>query len=168
MSTAVVHTRHPGVMRHGRLTGPKGGEGMEDSNSLTTLLTKVRQIGPHLREHAGTAEGERKLAEPAFRAMQEADLFLMWRPRAYGGLEVAPTTGFRVVEEVARFDGAAAWNLQISMGGDMFLAWLPQAGAEEILSNPQTTIAVGWFRPPRAVSLRHVTGPETQLLGLAR
>jgi alkylation response protein AidB-like acyl-CoA dehydrogenase len=79
--------------------------------------------------------------------MQEAGLFRMWRPRAYGGLEVEPTTAFRVVEEIARFDSVAAWNLQISMGGDIFLTWLPEAGAAEILSHPHVTIA-GSLNPP--------------------
>ena len=74
----------------------------------------MAQFGRIKCAHAGTAESKQKLAEPAFRAMQEADLFLMWRPHAYGGLEVEPTTAFRVVEEVARLNGAAAWNLWVT------------------------------------------------------
>ena len=120
---------------------------MERNEVYSDLLTTVREIGPRLRAQAGTAEAERRLAAPAFGAMRDAGLFLLCRPRAYGGLEAEPETAFRVVEEVARFDSAAAWNLQISLGGDLFLAWLPQAGTAEILRNAQATIA-GAFNPP--------------------
>src|SRR5262245_9970970 len=120
---------------------------MEHNEACTDLLTTVREIGPHLRGQAGTAEVERRIAAPAFCAIAIAGLVALCRPRAYGGLEVEPETAFRVVEEVARFDSAAAWNLQISLGGDLFLAWLPQAGAAEILRDVQVTIA-GAFNPP--------------------
>jgi alkylation response protein AidB-like acyl-CoA dehydrogenase len=47
--------------------------------------------------------------------MKEAGIYRMWIPRAYGGLEVDPMTALRVLEEAARIDSAAAWNLAISL-----------------------------------------------------
>ena len=120
---------------------------MERQTTLTDLLTKVREIGPGIREYSHTTEAERRLSGPAYRAMRDAGLYRMWRPREYGGLEVDPKTGFRVSEEVARFDSAAGWNLQLSIAVDTFLAWIPNAGVEEILRDERVTLA-GAFNPP--------------------
>lgn len=39
------------------------------------------------------------------------------------------------MEAVTRHDSAAGWNLQISLAVDWLLAWLPNAGAAEILGD---------------------------------
>ena len=39
-----------------------------------------------------------------------------------------------MVEEVARVDSAAGWNLQLSVAAHFLLAWLPEEGAAEILA----------------------------------
>ncbi len=81
--------------------------------------------------------------------MLQAGLYSMARPKAFGGLELDPITMFRVVEEVARQDSAAAWNFSMSVSCHLFLAWLPDEGAAEILhSHPQTLFA-GSFTPGR-------------------
>jgi alkylation response protein AidB-like acyl-CoA dehydrogenase len=85
-------------------------------------------------------------------AMLQAGLYNMARPKAFGGLEVDPLTMFRVVEEVARHDGAAGWNLQLALGAHSFLAWLPDEGAAEIMHSHPDTIIAGSFTPgPRAI-----------------
>ena len=86
-----------------------------------------------IREHAAEAEEKRRLSRPVVEAMLQAGLYSMSRPKAFGGLEVDPLTMFRVVEEVARHDSAAGWNLQLSVAANCFLAWLPDEGAAEIM-----------------------------------
>jgi len=44
----------------------------------------------------------------------------LWRPKSFGGFEIDPVAGFRVIEEVSRIDSAAGWNLQIAVAHDMF------------------------------------------------
>jgi indole-3-acetate monooxygenase len=53
-------------------------------------------------------------------AMRACGLHRLWRPRAFGGLEVDPMTAFQVLEAVARIDSAAGWNLQLSSAVDAF------------------------------------------------
>lgn len=118
--------------------------------SINSLLEKVQQIGPIIREYAAEAEQQRRLSRPVVDAMLEAGLYGMSRPQAFGGLEVDPVTMFRVVEEIARYDSAAAWNLQISVGANSILAWLPDDGAAEILNTHPSTIIHGTFSPGRA------------------
>src|SRR5215471_13370100 len=113
-----------------------------------SLLEIVRQIEPVIRAHADEAERERKLPDAVAEAMHDCGLYRLWRPKAFGGLEVDPMTAFRVFEEVARIDSAAGWNLQLSCGADAFGAYLPDRGAREIMG-PLDTILAGSFFPPR-------------------
>jgi indole-3-acetate monooxygenase len=117
----------------------------------TSLLEIVRQIEPLIRAHAGEAERERRLSDPVAEAMRAHGLYRLWRPKAFGGLEVDPMTAFRVFEEVARIDSAAAWNLQLSCGADAFGAYFPDQGAQEIFSPPEAILAGGFFPPRKAI-----------------
>ena len=112
-----------------------------------SLFDRAREVAPLIREHAVEAEQRRQLAAAVVDAMLDAGLYDMSRPRGFGGLEADPVTMFRVVEEVARHDSAAAWNLQISVGAIPLLAWLPDEGAAEILSGRPSTILGGSFTP---------------------
>lgn len=120
---------------------------METRSTIRRLLDNVREIAPIIREHAAEAERERRLSRPVVEAMLEVDLYSMSRPKALGGLELGPITIFRVVEEVARHDSAAAWNLQLSVAVDWNLAWLPDEGAAEILDSHPDVILGGSFTP---------------------
>jgi alkylation response protein AidB-like acyl-CoA dehydrogenase len=121
----------------------------KDSATGEKLLEGVRQISPLIREHAAQAERERRLSRPVVEAMLEAGLYSMSRPTAFGGLETDPITLFRVVEEVARHDSAAAWNLQLSLAANCCLAWLPDEGAAEVMASHPSTIIATSFTPGR-------------------
>jgi alkylation response protein AidB-like acyl-CoA dehydrogenase len=113
-----------------------------------SLIEAVRQIEPLIRAHADEAERERQLSDPVADAFRAQGLYRLWRPKAFGGLEVDPMTAFRVFEEVARIDSAAGWNLQLSCGADAFGAYFPDQGAQEIFGPPDAILA-GSFSPPR-------------------
>jgi indole-3-acetate monooxygenase len=117
-----------------------------------TLLHRVQEIAPIIRQHAAEAEEKRRLSRPVVDAMLKAGLYRMSRPKTYGGLELDPITMFRVVEDVARHDGAAGWNLQLSVAANCFLAWLPDEGAAEIMnSHPDTIIAASFTLGRQAI-----------------
>ncbi|MBP1149672.1 MULTISPECIES: acyl-CoA dehydrogenase family protein [unclassified Methylocaldum] len=115
--------------------------------TVDSLLKTVREIEPIIRQYAQAAERERKLAIPVAKAMQEAGLYRLWRPKAFGGLEVEPISAFRVIEEVSRIDSAAGWNLQIAVAHDMFAPWFGDQAAQEIFGFE--AIPVGSFNPAR-------------------
>src|SRR5262249_9133697 len=97
------------------------------------------------------SERERRLSQQTVDAMQNAGLYRMCKPRALGGLEADPVTALRVMEEVSRVHTAAGWNLQISVAGFSFAAWLPEQGAEELLQNRDARIAGAFAPPGRAI-----------------
>ncbi len=109
------------------------------------LLESVARIEPILREHAAEAESRRRLSDAAAAAMQEAGLYRMWIPRAYGGLEVDPMTAHRVFEEVARIDSAAGWNLALPTANTLFPAFLDEQACAEIYGEASGIIAGAFF-----------------------
>ena len=122
---------------------------MATNVTADSLLDRVKKLAPIIREHAAEAEEQRRLSRPVVDAMHQAGLYSMAHPKAFGGLEVDPLTMFRVVEEVARYDSAAGWNLQLAVAASCFLAWLPDEGAAEIMHSPPQTIFAGSFTPGR-------------------
>jgi alkylation response protein AidB-like acyl-CoA dehydrogenase len=59
-----------------------------------------------------------------------------------------PVSVMRVVEEVARLDSAAGWNLQLSTGIVPFFAWFPDDGVAEVWSETTDVIFGGTLFPP--------------------
>jgi alkylation response protein AidB-like acyl-CoA dehydrogenase len=74
----------------------------------------------------------------------------MARPKAFGGPDVDPVTMFRVVEEVARHDSAAAWTVAVSLMGNVFLSFYPDEGAEEVFRSPGLVMSGAAHPPGRA------------------
>ncbi len=115
----------------------------------SALLQKVQEIAPVLAEHAAEAERERHLSRPSFEAMRDAGLYRMWIPQDLGGYEVDPVTGMKVLEAVSAIDSAAGWNLQIGCAITILMAYLPEAGSNEVVESPYC--AGGFFPLGRAV-----------------
>jgi alkylation response protein AidB-like acyl-CoA dehydrogenase len=116
------------------------------------LLAVARRLAPLIREHATTAERERRLSLPVLDALKGAGLSRLLLPRALGGLEVDPVTYSRIVEEVSGFHSAAGWALQAANTGAWWSARLPREGSDEIyLDNPDAVMAATFHAPQRAV-----------------
>jgi alkylation response protein AidB-like acyl-CoA dehydrogenase len=119
------------------------------SNVTMHLLHEVDRIRPLIQAHATSAEEHRQLASAVYEAMDEAGLFAMLAPKAYGGLELHPVEAMRVWESIARIDSAAAWNLVMNQAVAAYAAWLPAEGAHELFRDGPTTVG-GALNPPAA------------------
>ena len=121
------------------------------TGAAESLLVRAREIGPILRENVEAGERDRSLAPASYQAMRAAGLFRLGKPSAYGGHDVDPVSLMRIVEEVARHDTAAGWNLQISAAVTMFFAWFEESGAREVLAaDPDATLSGTLFPPGKA------------------
>jgi indole-3-acetate monooxygenase len=87
---------------------------LSDQATFSSPVDVVRELHPLLKANTIEAERERRLPDTVADAMRQRGLYRMWRPKAFGGLELDPMTVFRIIEEISRFDSAAGWNLQLS------------------------------------------------------
>src|SRR5688572_16058072 len=121
----------------------------DPSSDVESLLERARRIAPIIREHAETSERERRVAKPVLDALASAGFNRLLAPRALGGLEVDPITCFRIVEEIARSDSAAAWVLQSGNVNAWWASRLPEQGVQEIYSKTPDVMVAAAFHPPQ-------------------
>jgi alkylation response protein AidB-like acyl-CoA dehydrogenase len=120
------------------------------------LIDAARRIAPLVRSCRNEGERERRLPPPVLTAMHEARLFRMYIPKALGGLEIDPITSMIVVEEIARADGAAAWNLMLGSTYGLWAAFLPAAcGQKAVPARSKAALSLmGDGRSPAAFAIR--------------
>ena len=76
-------------------------------------------------------------------------------PREWGGPELDPLTQLRVIETLARADGAAGWCAMINSDGGYFSAFIDQDAAREMYRDLDAPTAASLFSAGRA---RQVAG----------
>jgi indole-3-acetate monooxygenase len=114
------------------------------------LIEAAQRIAPLVRACRDEGERERRLPAQVLAAMHEARLFRMYIPKALGGLEIDPITSMLVVEEIARADAAAAWNLMLGATYGLWAAFLPEHSAREIYGAPDAVVAGALWPAGRA------------------
>lgn len=103
------------------------------------LFQAVERIIPLLEQYRDEGEHERRLPDAVVAAMQKENLFSLWLPREYGGLEQDFLTYITVVERLSSVDSAAGWTFANIATGAAQAAFLPEAGALEIYSGGSLT-----------------------------
>ncbi len=116
--------------------------------SVDELLSHIREIEPLIRSESATAEKERHLSTSVADALRELGCFRMFRPRERGGFGFDPVSGFRIIEELARIDSAAGWNVSLGNAAEPMGAWFSDATTSEVFGPADTTM-VGAFFPHR-------------------
>src|SRR6516164_6032298 len=114
--------------------------------TVADSIEAALRIAPLVRACRDEGERERRLPAQVLAAMHEARLFRMYIPKALDGLEIDPITSMIVVEEIARADAAAAWNLMLGATYGLWAAFLPEDAAREIYSASDAVVA-GALRP---------------------
>lgn len=117
-------------------------------SSADDLLGQIRDIEPLIRSESATAEKERRLSTSVADTLRALGCYRMFRPRERGGLGFDPVSAFRIVEELARIDSAAGWNVAVANGSEPFGAWFSDDTTAQIFGPADTTMA-GAFNPPR-------------------
>jgi alkylation response protein AidB-like acyl-CoA dehydrogenase len=72
----------------------------------------------------------------------------MYAPKSQGGLEVDPLTSIRVLEELARADGAVAWSVMNWVAGGLYGARLAEAAAREVFG-PDSSVVISASLAPK-------------------
>src|SRR5205085_2342149 len=93
---------HPRGERAARLMGTS----LPASGSA---LAAARALRPLIETNAAASEAAGHLTEAVVSGLHEARIFGIFVPRGLGGLELAPTQGLEVLEEIAYADGSTGW-----------------------------------------------------------
>jgi len=113
------------------------------------LFERVQDLAPLIREHAGAAERERRLAKPVHEALIAGGFQRMLAPTSLGGLELDPVSCASIVEDVASIDSAAAWALQAPNVNAWWASRLSDDGAEEFYGSDPSRMMAAAFHPPQ-------------------
>lgn len=118
------------------------------SNTQPAGLVKAAQaLAPRIRGCRDEIERERRLPAAVVAEMHAARLFHLLVPRQAGGLEVDPATACRAIEEIARADGSAGWNLMIGVEQGIFAAYLPRQSALTVWGENANAVTAGGGAP---------------------
>jgi alkylation response protein AidB-like acyl-CoA dehydrogenase len=106
------------------------------------LVDRVRSIGPIIASGVAHANAERELAPEVVQALAGAQLFSMTAPVRHGGLGADVQTLSTVIQEIAQYDGSAAWVVMITNGGNFYTSRFPTAAQDDVFgANPAARVA---------------------------
>lgn len=75
--------------------------------------------------------------------IEKENLWNIWVPKAYGGLELPLSEGLLKLKELARIDGSLGWTVTLCSGANYFIGNLPENAAREIFLHSGTSICMG-------------------------
>ena len=111
-----------------------------------SLVGRTAALIPMLRQAAGPAEKNRRVADETFDALSEAGVFSMTAPKSFGGQEADFQTQCDVLAEVARGCPSTSWVSTIFSAMSWLAGVFPDEAQQEIFDGGDPRIC-GAFSP---------------------
>jgi alkylation response protein AidB-like acyl-CoA dehydrogenase len=111
-----------------------------------TLDEQVAAVAGMARERSEHHDRDGRVAPEVAAALAAGELLRLYVPRALGGREADPLTGFEVVEAMASADPATGWVTFVLNGG-FAVCWLDPLVAKELLDAAPGQGMAGTFAP---------------------
>ncbi|MBZ9629506.1 acyl-CoA dehydrogenase [Salegentibacter sp. LM13S] len=73
----------------------------------------------------------------------EENLWNIWVPRNYGGLELSLTEGLEKLKKLTKIDGSLGWTVTLCSGANYFIGNLEPETAKEVFKKPHATVLGG-------------------------
>jgi len=73
----------------------------------------------------------------------QENLWNLWVPKDYGGLERSLIQGLKELRSLAQVDGSLGWTVTLCSGANFFVGNLQREVAQEIFSRPRGTVCFG-------------------------
>ena len=105
------------------------------------LIRAARELAPTIEAARADIERERQLPRALVEAIGNAGLFALWLPNAFGGPELNLVDYIRVIEELARADGSAAWCATVAACYSRIAGYLQPEIAREIFGSGRNVVA---------------------------
>lgn len=118
-----------------------------------TLIQRARDLVPQLRERAAQTRQLRRLPEQTQRELVDAQLYRIYLPRRYGGLELDYQLQVDVAAELGRGCGDAAWVWSILASHHWVHGMMDARAQDEVwASDPDALIASAFPTPSATVT----------------
>lgn len=127
------------------------------AEQTASLVERVHQIGPVLREHAIAADRNRLLPRESVEALESADVWRISALKRYGGHEGGASMLLEVARAVGYYDPAAAWCLVISNGSVMLANRFGDDLLDEVFADGPIK-AASIFAQPQGTATPHGDG----------
>ena len=139
--------------------GTPGESIMTDKFSIAEYHDRVASLAPALRERAGEAEKNRRLARQTVDELVAAGLFRVYQPGRFGGPELSMAEVLPLITRVARSCPATAWVLSIVQIHIWLVSLFPRQAQDDVFKDDADTLACGVLQP-RAAAKRVAGGYE--------
>lgn len=111
------------------------------------IMAIARGFTDEIRERSGEFEAQGFVSNDLAERIAKAGLYRLCNPRDFGGMEQSPIEYAAVTEELARFDGSAAWVVFIGITSAISVTSLPLHSAQRLLLDDPYGITAGVFAP---------------------
>ncbi len=120
---------------------------MQTTSFESHLVAEAQRRREALAAEAPGSEAARRVDPEIASDLAAQGHFTMLAPRELGGGEVSPRTFTQTLYELGRGDPALAWCVMTGSTTSLLTAWLPEAGAREVLGDDGRGILAGIFAP---------------------
>jgi alkylation response protein AidB-like acyl-CoA dehydrogenase len=103
---------------------------------LDSVLAKVRELGPTLRERAPEAERAGRHSDQTIADLDATGVFGIGSPAEFGGDELSVRQQLDVVAEVSKWDGSAGWTVWAGASTNWIPAGMGARVVEEVYGSP--------------------------------
>lgn len=111
-------------------------------NDAQSVLSRVRDLLPVLRERAQDTEDARVVPTESIDALAEAGHFRLMQPARFGGLEADPVSFYSAVRQIAAACGSTGWVASVLGVHPWHVGLFPLKAQEEVWgSDPGTRIS---------------------------
>ena len=105
---------------------------IKEKPNTAELLARAEEIGRLAEQEAKEAEQNARFSDQVPKAIKDADFHKLLRPKRYGGLQVDLRTYAEIVRTVSRYSVAAGWLTYFYSMHEVWVAYLPPEGRNEI------------------------------------
>jgi 3-hydroxy-9,10-secoandrosta-1,3,5(10)-triene-9,17-dione monooxygenase len=137
-------------------TDQPGGQPRGISAQCESLLEQARAVGPLLSEYADYADQNLQLADEVVEELINRQLFRLWQPRRYDGLEVDVLTQMVVTEELAKHCSSAGWVTALYGACAFFAGLYSDEARDEVFGADKNARVCGILAP--SAKVREVPG----------
>ena len=135
----------------------KAAEGPGSDAIGQTCVQRARELVVGLRASAPEIAALRQIPPELLRQLEQAGVFSLAIPRAYGGLQSSMTTWMEVITEIGRGDGGVAWAATLLNSCSWIVAALfSKQVADEVFGQPGARVS--GVLSPRNCKARRVDG----------